>query len=368
MMADTLFKPFPVPPIPLALNWSGGRADEPRIHIGSSDAGSVLGFGFDTPADRWARVLHLMPRYDKLDDEMGGVTMRGRMLEESIVREWARRHKPVELAFGPSLEEQPFVASDGWRTSRPDAIARLETGDVVYVEAKSTYDWWWDEETRDGWGPVGTDWVPKLYRCQAAWQLGVGWDPAVGHNPMRVDIAAFGMGDTEYREYSVPYGPVVTWLEEQVTAWMREYVWCEVPHPPGLPSSETLAHIYRAGGQRGSDRRGRDRQWRSPSAEEVEIAARLWRTRHTIALLERRKADLEGHLKVRIGDKWGIRGIASWGRSKDGTKLDKDRLRRERPDVYRQFCMPTEGGRKFRLLYRPDSTVTRAPSGERSTV
>lgn len=354
-------KAFRLPVFRPPPDFSGGAADEPSYHVGSSDIGTILGFGWEAPADRWARIMGFVPRYSR--EEKNRDTQRGRIFEAAIIGEWVRRHRPARVLAGPTLDDRPFRAADGWRTSRPDALAWLETGECVSIEAKAPREFGWDEEADDGWGPPGTDWVPRDYRCQGLWQLGVGHDEAVGHNPVRVDIVAYS-SDGEYREYTIPMGPAVEWVRARATAWMQRYVWCDLPHPPGMPSAATLLERYRDGGQ---SVHKLARQWLPADPESLEIAQRLARVNATINTLVERKDLLERHLKARIGDAYGIEGVASWPPTRGRVELDVERLATERPDIFRAFMRRGAPSRTFRLNYRPPKVRPASASSQGET-
>lgn len=329
--------------IPLALpewpsphtkdDFDGGARQELPVYVGSSDVGAILGHSkWATPGDAWARIINLVPRYDQTDNNS---QLRGRMFEDAIINEWSRRHHPKSVTRGPSIKEGPLVADDGWRCARPDWIATMQDDSCVYVECKSTRDW-------EGWGTPGTDYAPKDYRCQAAWQMSVGWDSAINHKPIRVDIAAFCPLDDGYREYPIPYGPVVPWIHKRIEQWMREHVWCDVPRPPQIPSLEMLGKIYPNGGYTQEPR-----VWREPDAEAVILRQKVNKIDDAMEILQAKRDRYVESICAKIGDAYGIKGVGSWGHREGKVTLDTALLEIEQPQIFEKY---KRTGKPFRVF------------------
>lgn len=154
--------------------WAAARADG----LGGSEIAAVMGLSpFESPFSLWHRKAGLaVPVAD--NDQMYW----GRLLEEPISGEFARRHP-----------EHRMRRSGTWRNRhRPYQIATpdrlLDDGELL--EAKTA-------RLDDGWGDEGTDEIPVYYRAQCLWYLDA-------LEAKRCHLAVLIAG-SEYREYVVTY-------------------------------------------------------------------------------------------------------------------------------------------------------------------
>ncbi|GAA2618877.1 hypothetical protein SMC26_40415 [Actinomadura fulvescens] len=75
--------------------------------------------------------------------------------------------------------------------------------------------------------------------------------------------------------------------------------------------------------------------------------------RAQLADLKAKEEQIVEHLKRSIGDaaegRIGGRTVITYRRSRPGTRLDVDRLKAERPDIWEQYLVPKQPARPFVL-------------------
>lgn len=302
------------------------------ITVGSSDVASILGLGnWADPVDVWARLVGILPRYSEKDNKS---QRRGRMFEKALLDEWVMMRNPTWFARGPSITQPPFVA-DGWRSSRPDALADLEPHGRMVVEAKTTRSW-------EGWGDDGSDGVPIYYAAQVLWQLSV-MDLEYG------ELIAFCPIDEDVRVFPIKRNrSLETRIIDRVRTWLEDHVWSEGQPPPCDPPYRIVKAQFSDGG-------GDKAVWVDPDPEHISLAHDLISVvAQKDAILAQEDA-IRAKLCTRIGEANGIRGLCSWGRVKGRETVDAKGLKKAHPDIYNQFLNIGQPSRSFRLLLKGES-------------
>jgi putative phage-type endonuclease len=300
-----------------------------RLTIGSSDAAAVLGLHrYRSPWAVWARLTGLVE--DGSADS--NAATRGRRLEPALLS-WYAADRGVSVTPGPTLDESPLVHPDyPWATARPDGLT-----DDALVEAKTAG----KLDAARGWGPAGSDVVPIDYRVQTLWQLAV-----VPRE--RVDLCAFGTWQDDWRVYSIPYDDRrIPLLLRAIADWHEKYILAG--SPPPVDGSEDCTSALRALYPDSPAKALVD-----ATAEDLALARDLLRVRAEIAALEMAKAELDNRLRLRIGDAYGLRGIATWAPTKGRETIDSARLRAEMPDVAATYTKTGEPGRTLRFNYKEE--------------
>lgn len=298
------------------------------ITVGSSDVASILGLSpWAGPAKTWARLTGLVPRYDSVGTD---ATTRGRIMEPALLGEWARRRRPLGCTAGPTIDEPPQVR-DAWKSARVDMLAVLDDGSRLVVEAKTTRSW-------DGWGESGTTEVPIYYAAQVAWQMHVldcDLAEVVAYSPMDDQVRIYPLARDRALEVR---------LVAAVERWMEAHVWCEPPVQPLHMPLDVLERVYGGGGG--------NKVWVDADPKTREIAEKLAKVRAQIDALEVDEERLKAALCERIGDGYGIRGVATWGQVKGRETVTMADLKAEHPAIYASLAKRGGSYRMFRLLIK----------------
>jgi len=305
-----------------------------RTTIGSSDAAAVLGLHrYRTPWAVWARLTGLATE----ESSDSPAATRGRRLEPALVG-WYAQETGAVVTPGPAFAEPPMVrAGAEWATCHPDGLT-----DEAIVEAKTAG----RLDEAHGW--TATD-IPIDYRIQGLWLLAV-----VPRS--RVDVPAFGTWHDDFRIYRIPADERrIVALFRTVSDWREKYVL--TGEPPPVDGSEDCTRTLRA-----LYPDAPAKSYVDPGPADLALARDLARVREQIATLETKKAKIDNMLRARIGDAYGLRGIATWAPSKERETIDAKRLRAERPEIAAEYTKVGEPGRAFRFNF----TATRLLN-ERST-
>lgn len=265
-----------------------------RPTVGSSDVGAILGLSpWAGPWDVWARLTGLVPRYSGAS----GATLRGQILEPAI-RDWHAADLGVTVAPGPLLTDPGLPITD-WAHARPDGSYRIG-GTIRGVEVKTTRDFY-------GWGDDGTGDVPAYYAAQVAWQR-MALERLHGAPVAGTDLVAFCPMEEAIRRYDVPANPEVeARLLARVGAWYERHI--VGGEMPDMDASQGCVAAMRALYCRPS------REWLEPTEEDERAAAEMMALKSEIDARQARFDTLKNTLCNRIGNAYGITGVARWAPS-----------------------------------------------------
>lgn len=158
-------------------------SDEWLKLVSASKVAGILGHSpWTSPLASWFEMKGLVPR-EEVDLGENSPLTRGQYLEPAILQWWRDRHELLEY------EEQVTARLGDWAICTYDAKALTASFEHIAIEAKSTSKW-------EGWGPKGTDQIPKYYMSQVWWQFLL--DPKIE----RIYVPVIGPG-LEFREYVV---------------------------------------------------------------------------------------------------------------------------------------------------------------------
>lgn len=282
-----------------------GDEEEGVVTIGSSDVPVILGIDrYRTVWELWPRLVGLMPRYDNRD---APVMATGRLVERLIIPEIFRQREGVELVPGPPLSEPGVVGPEEWQHARHD-FTRADNGHVV--EAKKIRSWKFrlPDGSYTGWGPDGSDGLPPDHLAQVMWQQHI-------VKPAPAQLAAWNVMDESARIYEVGFrAELVASLVTNISNWYeRHVIECIPPTVDSTPEcGRNLALLYPG---------RRAKIWRNPEAADIALGKDIARLRSQIEELDERRRGAEAKLRERIGNDYGIRGVARWVRSGKGRSL-----------------------------------------------
>jgi len=173
--------------------------------IGSSDAASIIGIGYQSALDVYNSKIDPDPV-----NRIEGFLQRGIDLEPIVAKKYAEE-------MGTELRPAGFVTSkeNPWQISNPDFIGL----DERYTEIKTVLFW------NDEWGEPFTSYVPEKYWTQGQHQMGVrgGCD--------HMDIAAFELTNWKLRIYRINFDP--DFFEWLTSIEKRFWGMVEARRPPG---------------------------------------------------------------------------------------------------------------------------------------
>ncbi len=307
-----------------------------RITVGSSQIAGILGIALWDSVTRmsvWARMMGLA------DDTQTAQTQRGHIIEPALLLWWEQKTGRT-LTRCPAYEEGPSVIRDGWMHARWDGLI---PGELV-VEAKTTRSF--DED--DGWGEDGSAKVPAGYQAQLAWQMAVLDVP-------EAELVAYCTLSDEVRHYRgiKRHMGVETALIAKIKAWMEAHVWCEQMSPPGPPDYDIVTALHLDGGQD-------DRQLVEPRQEEVDLARAYAEAHAAETAAKAEKERIKARLCERIGDAYGIKGIATWAHGATPDRIDADKLKTLYPEAYAASLVPGGPTRRFNLKWKDPNAAPKA--------
>lgn len=289
--------------------------------ITSTMVGQILGLSpWGGPWQAWARI-HGLSR-----DTTGNDAVLGHILEDGVAQHYAKQ-RGVTLTRGPAFEEPPLFGPEPWMATHPDYVASTLAGERWVVEVKTTRDW-------DGWGEEGSDEVPPHYAAQCAWHmacLGLEVCDLVAYCPMSYELRVY----TLRRDLALEAR-----LVARLRGWWERHV-RDGETPPldeGAPS--VLAQLHASP----------TKEWLPATDEDCATAAELREVEARITIAEGERERLKAALMARIGDAYGIEGVARWSPRKGSTRIDAEALRRDHPEIADRYTVTGKPGRTFALL------------------
>lgn len=292
--------------------------------IGSSSVGAILGLSpWAGPWDVWARMHGLV------ESKKTFSTTRGHILEPAIGAHYAKLYN-VEVQKGPEYEESPILGAEPWMHARPDFFVS-DGKERWLVEIKST------RSFNEHWGEPGTDNVPPYYAAQCVWQMAVTGDS-------RCDLAAFATLSDEFRIYRLNRDKA---LEDNIVGFVRD--WHE-KHIKGGEPPETDGSTA-CGSALASRWKPEAKEFIPADESATALAEKLINLRSKLSEVETEKRHVENLLKEKIGEAYGIDGIATWSPTKGRSTFDRKTFESEHPELAKNYINQSNGSRIFRFTY-----------------
>jgi len=283
--------------------------------LGGSDAAAAVGLS------RWKSRYQLWLEKTGHAEPFTGndATHWGNMLEPIVRQEYANRTGLSIITPGETLKHPdfPFVLANIDGIVPDDRIVECKTG-----------------RPSNDWGEPGTSEIPEEYVLQVQHYLMVTQLP-------RADVPVL-LGGNDFRIYHIEADG-----ETQALLLQGEREFWELVQRNEPPEPETPEDI----------RRRWPKSQDKPRIASGEIAAEL---QHLLIInrahkeneerIERMKADIQKYLGEcdTLVDERG-RKLATWKTAKGATRFDAKAFEQAHPDLYREFCRPTEGSRRFLL-------------------
>lgn len=302
------------------------------------------GTPYESELELWARLRGLLPRYDS---ERHPAAEAGRIAEPGILVR-AGQELDLFVAPGPQIPAPGLATPEiPWLAVRPDGIGWRGNGTIAAsLEGKAPRSLDQPMRDRDAWGPVGTDQVPVYYGVQALGQV------AVLYRVHGIEVCHVAAHARDGRRSERLWG---IWTIRRDTVAEQRLLdrgarWYDAHVVRGLPplpdgsesASSTLARIFKprdVSRQLADDDRTRWRRLLEIRGELDELGAELRR--------------IEQHLQARLGDATelvdGTQRLATWRARTGSTRIDIARLRRERPDIVRDYAETGAPSRTWRI-------------------
>ena len=293
-----------------------------RAGLGGSDIAAVLGLSkWQSPMDVWATKRGLSQEIPETN-----AMRRGRILESAIAT-WYQEETGFEISDG---DEMPIVGPKPFMLASPDRY--VSSGESRFgLEIKTA-------RSADGWGEDLGSGVPVYYATQAAWYMAC-------TNIDRWDFAVLFLINDEFRRYTlVRDKKTEDKLVLKCKDWWEKHV--ITGDPPPIDGSSAADKFLQ--GKHGTP----DEEYRMAIPEEEELIFELDDVQKEIKALKEKESLFKNQLKEKIGDNAGLRGTfgtVSWKKSKGRTSLDTKALRKEHPDLAKEFSKTSEPSRIFRM-------------------
>ncbi len=311
--------------------------------IGGSDIGAILGLSnYRTPVDVWLDKTGAGsndPRPVRVAQRLG------HYLEPFVVQEYEQLTGNVCVAHPEPFRHPVHPELFG----HVDRIATHGVGlhaKQVVLECKTSSAFRASE-----WGPSWSDLVPAEYLVQCLWYLGL--------SGLEEAHLAVLLGNTELRTYRVvrDEGLIGHMFDRAHRFWVEHVLASVPPEPTTREGVESLHPEHTPGLSKEANE-----CVLKDLARYAELDQALCATRSELDALRDRVAVAMGPAEELT---CAGQTVATWRRSRDATRLDTERLRRERPDVFRSYCVVRPGSR--RLLISATSQQGLQATNEEST-
>jgi putative phage-type endonuclease len=321
----------------------GGNASSWRPWgVGGSDIGAIVGLSpYKTVVDVWLEKTGSSTR----SRGSRHVAQRlGSYLEPFVVEEYERLSgNSCEAYDRPLLHPQyPELFGHVDRIATVTSVPAGPTAESgcfakrVVLECKTSSAFRTSE-----WGPAWSDQVPAEYLVQCLWYLGL--------SGLEEAHLAVLLGNTELRTYRIARDEALErYLFEYAHRFWVDHVLSGVPPEPVTREGVESLHPKHTPGL-------------TKEADEALLGdlARYAQLSQEICSAKSELERLKDRLAVAMGPaeslSFGGKTLASWRNSKGVSRIDVERLRRERPDVARDYTVSSPGGR--RLLIAPTSRL-----------
>jgi putative phage-type endonuclease len=301
--------------------------------IGGSDIGAIVGLSpYRSALDVW---LDKVGRADTTGDG-GAIHLRfGQHLEPFIAREYECvtgnvTHEHPKTVFHPEYPQlfahvDRLVSGAGQSVVGPDG----ETCATTLLECKTA-----SAYMSEHWGREWTDEVPAAYLAQCAWYMAL--------TGCRESHIAVLIGNSDFRVYRVLRDEELerTLINAALEFWSNNVI-ANVPPQPS--TRKEVVKLY--------PREVKGQELEADDALLCQLR-QLGRAQRLLKKLEARSSELGEALAVRMGEAericWRGKTLATWRASAPSQRLDVPRLRRERPELLKEYGV--EGTPSRRLV------------------
>ena len=301
-----------------------------RKGLGGSDIAAIMGISkWSTPMD-----IYLEKKGVAVDED-NNAKERGRILETAIAQ-WYAEKNGFEIEAGPPL---PVQGEKEFMLGSPDFY--------VWDREKSMHDYWGLEvktsRSDDGWGPEGSDQIPRYYATQVHWYM-------IVTGKQFWDVAVYLMYKDEFRQYRLHADEELhAKMISAAESWWNAHIVDDVP--PKLDSGKGSTLILNAQFPLDSG------EVREPTDREVELIEELNSINDTIKMLQVRKKETENLLKNQMQDCSVIqseRARVSWKIGKGRRSFDTKRFRADHPELANEYTNVADPARSFRFTYKQE--------------
>jgi len=278
----------------------------------------------------------------------------GRLLEAAVARFWTEE---TGIATVPGSEADHIYADPErpYLRATPDRIYLVESGELR-MENDGQAGNAADGGTAEGHSPFSTlnsqleigvleckttrkkvdpDALPPHWFCQLQWQMGIAGAKAG-------QIAWLTAG-TDFGRAEVGFVPAFyDWMAERAERfWTECVIGGREPAPADGADAAAMFPRHTEGMLIGADEKAY-----GTYLELVELKERL-------SEMEAQKSELEGRLKLAIGQAeglhWHNRTLATWKTAKDSEAFDAKAFRRDHPELAAKYTVAKPGARRFLL-------------------
>lgn len=277
-----------------------------RQGIGGSDIAAIAGVNpWETALSVYLRKTGELPEKEETE-----AMYWGRVLEDLIAQEYARRHPEVRVRRINAVLQHPEVP---YFLGNIDREIRRKGDPPAILECKTTSAWQ---------GGRWRDDVPDHVMCQVQWYLGITGYPTA--------VVAVLIGGNEYREFEITRDDeIIGYLHEIGKRFWEEHVIPRVPPAPEATDLETVEAMHPTSNGETIDL--------PPDA--LTILAEYDAAKEAEKAARQRREGAEAKLKALLGDyEAGYAGdrLVSW-KTIVSQRLDTKRLKTERPDIYGKY-------------------------------
>jgi|TARA_R110000803_G_scaffold44646_1_gene94425 predicted phage-related endonuclease len=297
-----------------------GGTDIACIMMAGADTSEKIGSFENSLFKIWSEKTGLF----ESEDQDNAILMRGRVMEKYVCEFYE-----LHLGKGCNLWEEGLT----WHPNRPRIFGtpdRLveQNGIRFGMDAKT-------RRFRKGWGDSGTTDIPLDVEFQMRVYMEIFDTPYW-------DIATlFGLDDFRvYRlERDKDLGESILDVAE---AWWKKHVDGEIP--PDVDATDQCMKVL---GQLNS--RVKDEPLREATVAEKDLYEKIIKVKTEYKEIQIKKKQLENLLRSKIGDSPGIKGVATWNKSKNTKTFDKRSFQEAEPKMYEKYVIEKEGTRMLRV-------------------
>lgn len=286
--------------------------EDRRTYVGGPGAAAILGVNpYQTPVQLWQQ---LTGRAEPI--EVNAAMRSGQRLEGAVLA-YAADELGVAVLPGPFVRDTKLPLG-----GHLDGVTAA--GDVV--EAKTA-------RSKAGWGEPGTDEIPAAYAAQCLHYMGltgatVAWVPVLFSG---LDFALYRVARDD---------ALIEQMRNVCWRWWQDYIVTDTPPPPTSGADASLLFPRDTGRVVIAD---------DATAEAVQM---LREVRSGIATLEVQRDQLEGRIKLALGDAAtltiGGETAVTWRTTKPSMRFDSSAFKAAQPETYQQFCRESTS-RRFLL-------------------